>query len=378
MPRSHRAVAKLVAWATACTLLLCAIHYGSLLFPDSQHHDDHHHHRHHDPPPHTPPHHAPSRPSRHETFHSVPLPAPLEAALRRGFGESEYARLVAAGVWPPIEADFDLGAGGNGDDDTGSDDDHAGAAENAGSSTSSSSSADLFAYSIPANARRMGLASVTVSRHSPRIEYFPRFFSDAEADEMRRLATPHLARSGLGARSGRKAGGAGRTSDGYRLPRNTTFVKDLEKRIVRVAGLSGALAERLYVLRYQEGQLYHRHVDASDAVPRAATFFGWLEDLPPPASGGWTSWPSAGREKRAGHGVVECGTGIRARPVKGAAVVFYDMTPDGAVDAASVHAGCPPVGATKWSVTKWMQVESAKKKGKKKAKKKKTKRDTLH
>ena len=45
---------------------------------------------------------------------------------------------------------------------------------------------------------------------------------------------------------------------------------------------------------------------------------------------------------------------LRIPPTKGAAVLFYSVTPDGFEDPAAVHAGCHvPLGESKWVAQVW-------------------------
>eukprot|EP01064_Diplonema_japonicum_P004193 TRINITY_DN12744_c0_g2_i2.p1 TRINITY_DN12744_c0_g2~~TRINITY_DN12744_c0_g2_i2.p1 ORF type:complete len:331 (+),score=48.93 TRINITY_DN12744_c0_g2_i2:784-1776(+) len=276
-------------------------------------------------------------------FKSVPLPKGLEKRLCDAFGDERCSELKEKGMWPPLDADYNMAKPSH--------------------LLWNTSGDRVLGYVVPERAKEMGIAHITVS-HAPRVEYFPTFFTGEEADRLKALAMPDLRPSGVGAGKSSKPGAkGGRTSEGVRLDRGDTFVREMEKRIARVSNFSGAIAERLYVLRYKEGQYYHQHVDAGDHVPRGATFFAWLEDLPPPATGGWTSWPLANKvtNKKRPKISLECSTGLRARPVKGAAVLFYDMTPDGAIDPHSLHAGCPPVNGVKWAVTKWLQIKPPKK-----------------
>lgn len=50
------------------------------------------------------------------------------------------------------------------------------------------------------------------------------------------------------------------------------------------------------------------------------------------------------------------GQGLRYKPRKGDALLFYSQQPDLTLDPRSVHAGCPVgKGSEKWVVTKWIR-----------------------
>eukprot|EP01062_Namystynia_karyoxenos_P055225 TRINITY_DN4599_c1_g1_i1.p2 TRINITY_DN4599_c1_g1~~TRINITY_DN4599_c1_g1_i1.p2 ORF type:complete len:362 (+),score=102.60 TRINITY_DN4599_c1_g1_i1:104-1189(+) len=274
----------------------------------------------------------------------VNQPEELLGRLCEAFGAERCAELKAIGSWPPFEADFDVTA-------------------RLPLKDWNHSAVQLFNYSVHERAPTYGVDPVFTLSERPRIEYFPHFLSDAESQRIISIAEPLLGPSGVGVGPQQSSGKRrGRTSDGCRLPRGDNpdghFVKAIERRIHNVSGFLGKYAERLYVLRYRPTQLYHRHHDSSALVPRAATFFAWLSDMPAAeGGGGWTSWPLANGRLRG----AECEQGLRVRPVRGAAALFYDMRPDGSIDHYAVHAGCPPTGnATKWAMTKWMQVRPPK------------------
>lgn len=53
-------------------------------------------------------------------------------------------------------------------------------------------------------------------------------------------------------------------------------------------------------------------------------------------------------------GMDECGRGLRVVPKKGAAALFYSMTPDGMTDYMSMHGGCPPSNGVKYGSNAFM------------------------
>jgi len=54
--------------------------------------------------------------------------------------------------------------------------------------------------------------------------------------------------------------------------------------------------------------------------------------------------------------VRECdsGDGLLVAPVKGDALLFYSMSPDGKLDRASYHGGCPVLEGEKWGANVWV------------------------
>lgn len=42
--------------------------------------------------------------------------------------------------------------------------------------------------------------------------------------------------------------------------------------------------------------------------------------------------------------------------VRGDALMFYSLKPDGGMDETSLHGSCPTLAGDKWSATKWIHV----------------------
>ena len=51
--------------------------------------------------------------------------------------------------------------------------------------------------------------------------------------------------------------------------------------------------------------------------------------------------------------------GLRFRPKAGAAIVWWSRRPDGQIDPASQHTGCPLRAGKKWAVVNWMHFQTA-------------------
>lgn len=49
-----------------------------------------------------------------------------------------------------------------------------------------------------------------------------------------------------------------------------------------------------------------------------------------------------------------CRTRLAVRPKKATAVLFYNQDPDGNMDKAAIHAGCPVLRGTKWAANLWV------------------------
>lgn len=202
---------------------------------------------------------------------------------------------------------------------------------------------------------------------SPRAFLFHNFLTHEECDRIIALAEPKLSRSQVVADKGGSTIDPIRTSYSAALfAYEDPLVMEVEKRIANWTHLHTRLGEPFEVLRYVNGQKYDAHWDwfttedfKNGAGQRVATVLLYLAEVPPDA-GGETALPLAEPLAGAvapGSGLSACASkmGIAVRPEKGAALLFWDMLPDGKrVDRAALHASCPTFKGTKWTCTKWI------------------------
>lgn len=184
-------------------------------------------------------------------------------------------------------------------------------------------------------------------RWTPRAIELPGFVSHADCDEIVRLALSQgIARSTVADSEGSRVG-AVRTSDGTFLdPGAHAVVSRLFDRVARLVGKPRSHMEKLQVLRYRPGQEYKAHHDAcmdncdsGRNMDRYATVVVYLNDV---AAGGETEFAKQG--------------GLRVRPRKGHAVLFFNMTRDAArVLDESLHRAEAPAAGEKWSAAVWVR-----------------------
>eukprot|EP01052_Picozoa_sp_SAG31_P010927 SAG31_NODE_608_length_13576_cov_23.757290_7_plen_105_part_00 len=88
---------------------------------------------------------------------------------------------------------------------------------------------------------------------------------------------------------------------------------------------------------------------------RFATLLWYMNDVD---TGGETHFPRAGGGAQPRNFLCVGGSelaGLRVRPEKRKATLFFSLRPDGAPDPFSLHGGCPPgQGSEKWAVNKWV------------------------
>ena len=120
--------------------------------------------------------------------------------------------------------------------------------------------------------------------------------------------------------------------------------------------------ESLQILKYVNGQKYEPHTDyfhdkvnsdPSHGGQRVATVLMYLTT---PDEGGETVFPQ-GLPKVTGPAWSECAKrGLAVKSVRGNALLFYSLHPDGSEDPRSLHGSCPTLKGTKYSATKWIHV----------------------
>lgn len=123
--------------------------------------------------------------------------------------------------------------------------------------------------------------------------------------------------------------------------------------------------EGMQILHYHDGEKYEPHWDYfNDPVnarpetggQRIATVLMYLTTV---EEGGETIFPNAEHKIHVpvGAPVSACASkGMSVKAIKGDAVMFFAMNPDGTVDKASLHGSCPTLKGDKWSATKWLHV----------------------
>ena len=174
------------------------------------------------------------------------------------------------------------------------------------------------------------------------------FLSDEEADHLIELGGGKVKRSTIQSNQSKV-----RTSRNAWLPRKTSPITErisrraadllgVEEHIMLEDGTKGGHAESMQLVHYQPGQLYDAHFDwqASAVGTRFATVLIYLNS---PPDGGWTAFPRADSPEP-----------LLVQPVKGTAVLFYNMLPDGNADEYSVHAALPTRTGEKWLANLWV------------------------
>ncbi|GJP54697.1 hypothetical protein CLOM_g13750 [Closterium sp. NIES-68] len=208
-----------------------------------------------------------------------------------------------------------------------------------------------------------GRAIIQLSADEPRAYLFKRFLTDEECDHIIALAEPSLERSTVIAdsSSGSEVSEI-RTSFGTFIDKKAdAVIERVERRIEAWTHLPVSHQEALQVLRYNVGQKYVPHHDYFSDPPetlqgghRLATVLMYLSNV---TKGGETVFSNVPDPTPKDHSWSDCAKGYLAvKPVKGDALLFFSMHPDGTPDEASMHYACPVVEGVKWSAPKWIHV----------------------
>ncbi|CAI5999627.1 unnamed protein product [Closterium sp. NIES-65] len=214
---------------------------------------------------------------------------------------------------------------------------------------------------VPAGEQRI----IQLSAWKPRAYLYKGFLSDAECDHLIRLAQPRLERSEVtDSEDGHSEVSEVRTSSGMFLDKGEdAVVRAIEDRISLWTFLPLENQESLQILRYGVGQQYEAHHDYFDdpvntqqGGHRYATVLMYLNNV---TRGGETTFPEHKDPTPKDDSWTDCAKGVLAvKPVRGDALLFYNLHPDGSVDPSSLHHACPVVEGQKWSAPKWIHARS--------------------
>ena len=186
---------------------------------------------------------------------------------------------------------------------------------------------------------------------SPRVSLLKRLFTIDECDHLVNIARPFLKPSKVITKSGGIETDIQRTSEESPI---WVQIRDLvvyrvEERMHELSQTPMAHGEPIMVLHYGTGMEYRPHVDYFDpdtghmkeqlsrGGQRIATIITYLSSV---ESGGSTDFPKAN---------------ISIAPIKGDAVMFFNVLENGSPDPLTKHAGTPVIEGDKWLATRWIR-----------------------
>mmetsp|Transcript_41173 Transcript_41173/g.122947 ORF Transcript_41173/g.122947 Transcript_41173/m.122947 type:complete len:322 (-) Transcript_41173:473-1438(-) len=202
----------------------------------------------------------------------------------------------------------------------------------------------------------------------PRAFYFHNFLADHERRHLIEVAAPSMRRSKVAGPGGKDVVYDVRTSYGTFLRRlHDPVIAGIERRIAVWTHTPLEHQEDVQVLRYTQGQQYQAHYDSmyddnAGGGPhnRIATFLMYLSNV---TEGGETAFTRSDAEwldndlKVAADaaGPSLCARNhIGIKPRANDALLFYSYFPNGTMDPASLHTGCPVIAGIKWAAPVWI------------------------
>ena len=195
-----------------------------------------------------------------------------------------------------------------------------------------------------------------VFSEEPRIAAVRHYLSPQTCDWLIRFGRPHLKDAEIyDSESGGLRTDSHRTNTAAALglEQIDMLVAFLRARISALANVSIEGLETSQVLHYQVGQEFAAHCDYLDVSnpghaqdvakngQRALTVLIYLND---DYAGGDTAFPLLGRS-------------FKGR--KGDALIFWNLTPDGAPDGRTLHIGTAPTSGEKWLFSQWIRIPVA-------------------
>ena len=205
---------------------------------------------------------------------------------------------------------------------------------------------DLETISRP---RLVEPSSGAVRHPDPRVQLYrvPQFLSDRECDDVVALVDPYLRPSTVTVESNDRYFRTSRTCDLSLI--DSPLVASLDDKIARTLGISLSYAEGIQAQRYDVSQEFKAHTDyfepgtpeynrhARHMGNRTWTFMVYLNEV---AGGGATHFVALD------HAFT---------PVKGMALAWNNLHPDGTVNLDTLHAGTPVTAGNKFVITKWFR-----------------------
>ncbi|MGQ0651646.1 MAG: 2OG-Fe(II) oxygenase [Betaproteobacteria bacterium] len=186
----------------------------------------------------------------------------------------------------------------------------------------------------------------------PHIAMVERFLSPAICDWLIELGRPGLERATTyDPQSGKLRHQAGRSNDAavVGLGRMDMVLAFVRAKISALSGLPVQGFEETQILHYTVGETFGAHVDyldtsqpgyAAEVARRGQRVLTVLVYLNDGYEGGETTFLSLGRGFKGG---------------KGGALVFSNVTPEGALDKRTTHVGSPPTRGEKWLLSQWIR-----------------------
>lgn len=201
----------------------------------------------------------------------------------------------------------------------------------------------------------------------PRVFLYEGFLSDEECDHLISLANGKLEKIMVTNNDqGQIIPSGDHTYTGMFLSRGQDeVVSKIEERISTWTFLPKENGEDIQILHYGINESYPPHVDyyqdkskLAYGGHRTATILMYLSNV---TQGGETIFPLSELKdvQVKDETWSSCATkGYAVKPVKGSALLLFNLHSDATADQSSLHGGCAVLEGEKWSATKWFHVRT--------------------
>jgi prolyl 4-hydroxylase len=209
----------------------------------------------------------------------------------------------------------------------------------------------------------------------PRVFSIESYLSEEETTAIRELGRDRTVKSRVYEATGQVESEVRTSSQAWIYPQELEAAAAVSARTASVLRMSdhlSSLFEPMQVVHYDPTQRYESHYDyfptenypdhpqIQARVNRYATVFYYLNEV---EEGGETVFPRSDATDDSYllgpiHNYADCTRGLRVKPRRGAAVLWYNLLPEGQMDAAfdtySMHGGCTVTKGEKWGANHWV------------------------
>ena len=199
------------------------------------------------------------------------------------------------------------------------------------------------------NARLTRAGSGAVRFDTPKVQLYviDKFLSDDECDEVVAIIDRNLRPSTVTIPTTDKTFRTSRTSDLSRV--GSPVVARLDEKIARALGIRPSYSEDIQAQRYDVGQRFGPHTDYFEpGTPEYLQFGGGRGNRT------WTFMVYL-NDVEAGGATYFVALDHAFSPVKGTALAWNNLHPDGTVNRDTLHAGMPVTAGHKIIITKWFR-----------------------
>nr|XP_039267555.1 prolyl 4-hydroxylase subunit alpha-2-like [Styela clava] len=190
---------------------------------------------------------------------------------------------------------------------------------------------------------------VEIESKKPFVARLYNFISDDEIEILKKVSSPLMYRAKVSnGESGGRESDSRVTKTVFLEEKRFEIVAKINRRVADVTKFDSRYVEELSISNYGVGGHYDLHMDAfgikakegqnfENKGDRIATLLMYLSDVD---QGGNTVFPNLR---------------IVAKPIKGSAILWFNLLTNGTIDRDSLHSGCPVMTGDKWIINLWVR-----------------------